>query len=110
NGKVIIATLDGRLIALDAANGRPVWTVRTFEDDAPYSITGAPRVFDGKVVIGNSGADFGVRGFVSAWDAETGRKLWKFYTVPGDPSKGPDGEASDEVMARAAATWSGQWW
>jgi quinohemoprotein ethanol dehydrogenase len=110
NGKVIIGTLDGRLIALNAANGQPVWTAKTFEAGAPYSITGAPRVFDGKVVVGNGGADFGVRGFVSAWDAETGKKLWKFYTVPGDPSKGPDGEASDSVMAMAAKTWSGEWW
>jgi quinohemoprotein ethanol dehydrogenase len=110
NGKVIIATLDGRLIGLDAASGQPVWTTQTFAHDAPYSITGAPRVFDGKVVVGNSGADFGVRGFVAAYDADTGRKLWKFYTVPGDPAKGPDGEASDSVMAMAAKTWAGQWW
>jgi quinohemoprotein ethanol dehydrogenase len=109
-GKAIIATLDGRLIALNAKTGKPVWTVQTFEKDQPYSITGAPRVFDGKVVIGNAGADLGVRGFVSAWDADTGRFLWKFFLVPGDPAKGPDGAASDNVMAMAARTWSGEWW
>lgn len=107
---VIIATLDGRLISLDAATGVPTWTVRTFDESWPYSITGAPRVFDGKVVVGNGGADLGVRGFVSAYDASTGRKLWKFYLVPGDPAKGPDGEASDSVMPMAAKTWTGEWW
>ena len=109
-GKIIIATLDGRLIALEAATGKPVWTTQTTPKDMPYSITGAPRVFDGKVVVGNSGGDFGIRGFVSAYDAETGKKLWKFFLTPGDPSKGPDGEASDPVMAMAAKTWSGEWW
>ncbi len=109
-GKVIIATLDGRLIGLNAKNGKPVWTAQTFTKDWPYSITGAPRVFDGMVVVGNGGADLGVRGFVSAWDADTGKFLWKFYLVPGDPAKGPDGAASDSVMAMAARTWSGEWW
>jgi quinohemoprotein ethanol dehydrogenase len=109
-GKVIIATLDGRLIALNARNGKPVWSVQTFTKDWPYSITGAPRVFDGMVVVGNGGADLGVRGFVTAWDADTGKFLWKFYLVPGDPSKGPDGAASDSVMDLATKTWTGEWW
>ncbi|MEO8306948.1 MAG: PQQ-dependent dehydrogenase, methanol/ethanol family [Pseudomonadota bacterium] len=109
-GKVIIATLDGRLIGLNSKNGKPIWTAQTFTREQPYSITGAPRVFDGKVVIGNGGGDFGVRGFVSAWDADTGKFLWKFYIVPGDPSKGPDGAASDSVMAMATRTWNGEWW
>jgi len=109
-GKAIIATLDGRLIALDAKTGKPVWTATTFDKSQPWSITGAPRVFDGMVVVGNGGADLGVRGFVSAWNADTGEFLWKFYLVPGDPSKGPDGAASDSVMAMAAKTWSGEWW
>jgi quinohemoprotein ethanol dehydrogenase len=109
-GKVIIATLDGRLIGLDAKTGKPMWTATTFDKSQPWSITGAPRVFDGMVVVGNAGADLGVRGFVSAWDADTGRFLWKFYLVPNDPSKGPDGAASDSVMAMAAKTWTGEWW
>jgi quinohemoprotein ethanol dehydrogenase len=110
NHSVIIATLDGRLIALDAKKGTPRWTAKTFDSEWPWTITGAPRVFDGMVVVGNGGADLGVRGFVSAWDAETGRFLWKFYTVPGDPAKGPDGAASDSVMAMAAKSWTGEWW
>lgn len=109
-GKVIIATLDGRLIALDAPTGKPVWTAQTTPKDMPYTITGAPRVFDGKVVVGNSGGDFGIRGFVVAYDADTGKKLWKFFLVPGDPSKGPDHEASDPVMAKITKTWAGEWW
>src|SRR5690606_12745852 len=110
NGKLYIGALDGRLIAIDAKTGREIWTVQTFPPGHEYSITGAPRVYDGKVVIGNGGADYGSRGFVTAWDAETGEKVWKFYIVPGDPSKGPDGEASDSAMAIATPTWSGRWW
>ncbi len=106
NGRVIIATLDGRLIALDAKRGKPVWTAQTFGDDWPYTITGAPRVFGDKVVIGNGGADLGARGFVSAWDAKTGKFLWKFFTVPGDPAKGFENAA----MEMAAKTWTGEWW
>ncbi len=110
NGKLYIGALDGRLIAIDAKTGEEIWTTKTFENTEPYSITGPTRVFDGKVVIGNGGADYGVRGFVSAYDAETGEKLWKFYIVPGNPADGPDGEASDSVMAMAAETWNGEWW
>jgi quinohemoprotein ethanol dehydrogenase len=105
-GHVIIATLDGRLVSLDARTGKPEWTAQTFGKDEPYSITGAPRVFDDKIVVGNGGADFGARGFVSAWDAKTGAFLWRFYIVPGDPAKGFENDA----MKRAAATWHGEWW
>ena len=108
--KVIIATLDGRLIALDAKKGTPAWSVRTFEEGKRYAITGAPRAFDGKVVIGNAGGDFGARGYVTAYDAETGAKLWRFYTVPGDPAK-PDSEISDAPLKQLAQpTWKGEWW
>jgi len=103
-GKVIIATLDGRIIALDARTGDPVWTTQAFDHDMPYSITGAPRVFDGKVVVGQSGGDLGVRGFVAAWDAETGKKLWKFFLTP-NPQDKPDGEASDSIMPMIRKTW-----
>jgi len=108
--KAIIATLDGRVIALDAKTGKEVWTAQAFEHDMPYTITGAPRVFDGKVVVGQSGGDLGVRGFVIAFDADTGEKLWKFYLTPG-PTPGPDGEASDPVMEMVRATWAkeGMW-
>jgi quinohemoprotein ethanol dehydrogenase len=106
NGKIIIATLDGRLIALNAKDGKPVWTTQTFSHDWPYTITGAPRVFDGKVIIGNAGGELGVRGYVTAYDAETGHQLWRFYTVPGNPEQGFE----SETMAMAANTWNGEWW
>ncbi|MFD2498309.1 PQQ-binding-like beta-propeller repeat protein [Rhizorhabdus histidinilytica] len=105
-GKILIATLDGRLIAIDARTGRPVWSVNTLEPVWPYTITGAPRVFDGKVLIGNAGAEGAARGYVTAYDAETGRQLWRFHTVPGDPAKGLENKA----LEMAAKTWKGEWW
>jgi quinohemoprotein ethanol dehydrogenase len=106
NGKIFVATFDGRLVALDAATGKPVWSSLTVDKDKPYTITQAPRVIRGRVVIGNSGAEYGVRGYISAYDAETGKLAWRFYTVPGDPSK----PFENEAMAKAAKTWSGEWW
>jgi PQQ-dependent dehydrogenase (methanol/ethanol family) len=106
NGKLFVGTLDGRLIALDAASGQPVWEQQTTDKSKPYSITGAPRVIKGKVIIGNGGAEFGVRGYVSAYDAETGAQRWRFYTVPGNPADGFE----SPVLQQAAQTWSGQWW
>jgi quinohemoprotein ethanol dehydrogenase len=111
NGKVYVGAFDGRLIALDAATGKPVWSVQTTDVSRPYSITGAPRVVRGKVLIGNGGAELGVRGYVSAYDAETGKLDWRFYTAP-NPDGKPDGAASDAVFAKfAGATWgkNGQW-
>jgi quinohemoprotein ethanol dehydrogenase len=105
-GKVFVGVIDGRLAALDAATGEPVWQVQTTPADEPYTITGAPRVADGKVVIGNGGAELGVRGFVSAYDADTGELAWRFYTVPGDPSKPFESPA----LEAAARTWTGEWW
>jgi quinohemoprotein ethanol dehydrogenase len=109
-GKVYVGVVDGRLVALDAATGTPVWDVQTTPVDEPYTITGAPRVVDGKVIIGNGGAELGVRGFVSAYDAQTGKLAWRFYIVPGEPAKGPDGAASDEALQAALPTWTGEWW
>jgi len=105
-GKVFVGTLDGRLIALDAATGNPVWETLTIDPKVRYTITGAPRVVKGKVIIGNGGAEMGVRGYVSAYDAETGKLAWRFYTVPGDPSK----PFESPVLEKAAKTWSGEWW
>lgn len=106
-GKVIVGTLDARLVALDADDGRPLWEVQAADiSEYPYTITGAPRVAKGLVYIGNGGAEYGVRGSVSAFDVNTGELRWRFYTVPGDPAAGFENEA----MARAAETWSGEWW
>ncbi len=109
-GKVYLGTLDGRLIAIDAKKGTQVWEARTFDMKDDMSITGAPRVGNGMVFIGQGGGEYYQRGFMSAYDAETGKFLWKFYVTPGDPSKGPDGAASDSVMPMAAKTWNGEWW
>jgi len=105
-GKILIATLDGRLIAIDARTGKPLWSVDTLEPVWPYTITGAPRVFDGKVLIGNAGAEGAARGYVTAYDVETGKQLWRFHTVPGDPAKGQENKA----LEMAAKTWKGEWW
>ena len=106
NGRVYVATLDGRLVALDAKTGAPVWSVVTVDQSMPYTITMAPRIIKGKVMIGNSGSEYGVRGYVSAYDAQTGKLIWRFFTVPGDPSK----PFENKAMEMAAKTWKGKWW
>lgn len=109
-GKVFVGTLDGRLVALDADTGREVWSTVTVDQSKPYTITGAPRVVKGRVLIGNGGAELGVRGYLSAYDAGTGALAWRFYTTP-NPEGRPDNAASDAILAsKANATWSdGEW-
>jgi quinohemoprotein ethanol dehydrogenase len=106
DGKVFFGALDGRLIALDARTGEQVWSVVTTDQSQPYTITGAPRIIDGKVIIGNGGAEYGVRGYITAYDASTGDQHWRFYTVPGNPA---DGFEQPE-LEWAADTWTGEWW
>ena len=103
---VYVATLDGRLVAINALSGQLEWQTQTFDLSQAYTITGAPRIIDGKVIIGNGGADFGVRGYVTAYDTESGKQLWRFYTVPGNPALGFESAA----LATAAKTWNGDWW
>jgi quinohemoprotein ethanol dehydrogenase len=108
-GKVYVGAYDGRLIALDAATGAKLWEQDTVIDHKrSYTITGAPRVVKGNVIIGQGGAEFGVRGYVTAYDAETGRQKWRWFTVPGDPSL----PYEDASMKMAAATWdpSNRYW
>jgi len=106
-GNVYSGTLDGRLVAIDAASGKKVWETLTIDRSKSYTITGAPRVVNGKIIIGNGGAEYGVRGYVSAYDAKTGEMDWRFYTVPGNPADGFENEA----MRKAAETWPGDgWW
>jgi quinohemoprotein ethanol dehydrogenase len=108
-GKVFVASFDGRLIALDAASGQKAWEKDTLIDhDHSYTITGAPRAFNGKVVIGQGGAEYGARGYVTAYDTETGDQLWRWFAVPGDPSK----PFEDSSMEAAAKTWdpAGKYW
>jgi PQQ-dependent dehydrogenase (methanol/ethanol family) len=105
-GKVIIPVVDGRLQALDAETGKPVWEARVSHAQDNYTLTMAPRIAKGKVIIGASGAEYPVRGFFSAFDANTGQFAWKFYTIPGDPSK----PFEQPILKKAAETWSGEWW
>jgi quinohemoprotein ethanol dehydrogenase len=106
HGKVYVGTADGRLIAVDGRTGKPVWTRQTYDPAEPATISGAPRIFGGRVIVG-FGSTIGVmRGYVTAYDADTGRQLWRFWTVPGDPAKGFENRA----MAMAAHTWAGEWW
>jgi quinohemoprotein ethanol dehydrogenase len=101
-GKVYAGTLDGFLVCLDASTGKELWKVNTLADrNAFYTITGAPQIAGGKVIIGNAGAEFGVRGYISAYDARTGKYAWRFYTVPGDPAKAPE----HPEMEVAGKTW-----
>jgi len=106
NGKVFFAALDGRLFALDAKTGTMIWNTETTDPKGGQTVTGAPRVFDGKVIIGQGGADFGMRGYVSAYDQETGKQVWRFYVVPASP----EANKGDPAMEAAAKTWSGEFW
>ncbi len=106
NKRVIIGTQDGRVIALDADNGKVLWQVQDFDPKELRYINGPPRVFDGKVIVGQGGADISaIRGYVTAYDAMTGKKLWRFYTVPGNPAVD-----RDETTQIASKTWKGEWW
>ena len=105
--KVYVGTLDGRLVALDATDGTVVWEVLSIDPEKPYTITGAPRIVNGKVIIGNGGAELGVRGYITAYDAQSGEKAWRFYTVPGNPEE----PFENPALKEAAKTWrGGKWW
>ncbi len=106
DGKIFLGAFDGRLIALDADTGEVIWEVQTTDRNQSYTITGAPRIVKDKVVIGNSGAELGVRGYVTAYDVNSGEQQWRFYTVPGNPDDGFENKA----MEMAAKTWTGEWW
>ena len=100
-GRIFVGTIDGRLIALDAKTGRTIWAVQTTRPSEPYTITGAPRIVKNLVVIGNGGADLGVRGYFSAYHIESGRLAWRFYTVPASK----DGPHEHPELETAAGTW-----
>ncbi len=105
-GKVYLGVYDGRLEALDAGTGQKIWSVNTIDTSRNYTITGAPRVIKGKVIIGNGGAELGVRGYITAYDANSGEQQWRFYTVPGDPNL----PAESAAMEMARKTWFGGKW
>ncbi len=103
---VFVATLDGRLIALDQKTGKQIWSTVVVPDQENYAITGAPRIAKGLVLIGSAGSEYRARGFLAAYDWKTGKQVWRFHTVPGNPAEGFESDA----MKQAAATWSGDWW
>ena len=106
-GRIYVATWDGRLVAVDGTSGREVWSTQTIDPDVAFYITGAPKVFRDKVLIGNGGTEHGAaRGYVTAYDAETGEQAWRFHIVPGNPADGFE----NDTMAMAAETWTGTWW
>jgi PQQ-dependent dehydrogenase (methanol/ethanol family) len=107
NGKIYLGALDGRLIALNGKTGQVVWEKQTTDTSLPYTITGVPRIVKGKVIIGNGGAEYRVRGYLTAYDAETGEQAWRWYSVPGDPSKPQE---QPELTNIALPTWKGEWW
>lgn len=106
DGKIVSATYDGRLLALDADSGEKLWEVQTTDKSQSYTITGAPRLAGDLVVIGNGGAELGVRGYVTAYKVETGEQVWRWFTVPGNPADGFE----NAQMEMAAQTWTGRWW
>jgi quinohemoprotein ethanol dehydrogenase len=101
-GAVYVGTLDGRLVKLDAATGKPIWDINTIDRNRAYTITGAPRIVNGLVVIGNGGAEYDTRGYLTAYDADTGRQVWRFFVVPGNPKLPPENAA----MTAAMKTWT----
>jgi alcohol dehydrogenase (cytochrome c)/quinohemoprotein ethanol dehydrogenase len=106
NGKVFVGTLAGHVVALDASSGKVVWDTPSIPEGSHMAITGAPRIVKGKVLIGAAGSEYFTRGYLAAFDAETGKEAWRFYTVPGDPSKPFEGKH----LEAAAKTWSGEYW
>jgi quinohemoprotein ethanol dehydrogenase len=105
-GKIIAPVIDGRLVGLDIETGKPVWEARVVYPQENYTLTMAPRIAKGKVIIGAAGSEYPVRGLFAAYDANTGQFAWRFYTVPGDPSK----PFENPALKKAAETWDGDWW
>lgn len=103
---VFVGTLDGRLVALDQKTGKVQWSKVVVPNQQDYTITGAPRVVKGKVLLGSGGSEYKARGYLAAYDAKTGNEVWKFHTVPGNPADGFENKA----MENAARTWTGEWW
>src|SRR5690606_11907612 len=105
-GKIIWGTLDGRLVSVDAASGELVWEKQVTDPELQLSITGAPRIADGRIFIGEAGSEFHMRGYMAAYDVDNGDELWRWWAVPGNPALGFE----QPELEMAAETWNGEWW
>lgn len=103
--RLFLGTLDSRLIALDTRTGNVIWDTRVADEKAGFSITSAPLVVKDKVIIGVGGGEYGVRGFLDAYDAGTGELVWRFYTVPGPGEPGHDTWEGDSWKTGGSPTW-----
>src|SRR5438128_2792620 len=102
---LFLATLDAHLVALDAKTGRPIWNVKVGNSNAGYAMTVAPLVVKDKVIVGVAGGEFGIRGFIAAYDVRTGKELWRFYTIPGPGEPGHETWAGDSWKTGGASVW-----
>ena len=103
--KVFMGTLDAHLIALDATNGKPLWITEVGDVDLAYSITMAPLAVKDKVIVGVGGGEYGIRGYVAAYDADTGQEAWRFYTIPGPGEPGHETWEGDDWEHGGASVW-----
>ena len=105
NDTVYVGTLDAYLVALDAKSGTMRWRTHVAENDLGHAITMAPLAIDGKIIVGISGGEVGIRGFLDAYDAETGELAWRFWTIPGEGEPGVETWGGDSYKSGAGATW-----
>jgi alcohol dehydrogenase (cytochrome c) len=103
--RLFMGTLDAHVVALDAKTGRVRWDEAAADADKGYSFTGAPLVVKDKVIVGMAGGEYGVRGFIDAYDAQTGKRAWRFYTIPGEGEPGNDTWKGDSWKRGGAPTW-----
>jgi alcohol dehydrogenase (cytochrome c) len=106
DGKVYRTTLDAYVVALDAKTGKEIWKQKAAEWKDGYSMTVAPQIANGVLMTGISGAEFGIRGFIDGWDPQTGKKLWRLYTIPGPGEKGHETwPQNDAYLHGGGSTW-----
>jgi alcohol dehydrogenase (cytochrome c) len=102
---LFMGTIDAHLLAIDAKNGKPLWNVKVADAAAGYAITHAPLVVKDKIIIGTAGGEYGIRGFIAAYDAITGKEDWRFYTIPGPGEPGHETWAGDSWKTGGGSVW-----
>jgi alcohol dehydrogenase (cytochrome c) len=100
-----MGTIDAHLIAIDAKNGKPLWNVQVARPEAGYALTHAPLVVKDKVIVGTAGGEFGIRGYIAAYDAKTGKEAWRFYTIPGPGEPGHETWQNDAWKTGGGSVW-----